>query len=183
MDYQILERAIEECGEDLDSAIRSLNQLRLESTNQNPEEAKVEGSEKEQVLNLDGTEWVELFVREMMSASDMNDAKDRASRALQALDKSIKARAGADAAMQSSLQQENSMLKQQLEATVQENSLLKRAVVTQQKRQRETEDESQELQGLRQMVSQYQEQLSDTYEATHPPILYQYARRKGPANT
>uniref|UniRef100_M4EMX1 CUE domain-containing protein n=1 Tax=Brassica campestris TaxID=3711 RepID=M4EMX1_BRACM len=159
MDYQILERAIEECGEDLDSAIRSLNQLRLESTNQNPEEAKVEGSEKEQVLNLDGTEWVELFVREMMSASDMNDAKDRASRALQALDKSIKARAGADAAMQSSLQQENSMLKQQLEATVQENSLLKRAVVTQQKRQRETEDESQELQGLRRMVSQYQEQL------------------------
>ncbi|CAN7049688.1 unnamed protein product [Brassica rapa subsp. trilocularis] len=144
---------------DLDSAIRSLNQLRLESTNQNPEEAKVEGSEKEQVLNLDGTEWVELFVREMMSASDMNNAKDRASRALQALDKSIKARAGADAAMQSSLQQENSMLKQQLEATVQENSLLKRAVVTQQKRQRETEDESQELQGLRQMVSQYQEQL------------------------
>ncbi|RID53361.1 hypothetical protein BRARA_G00761 [Brassica rapa] len=159
MDYQILERAIEECGEDLDSAIRSLNQLRLESTNQNPEEAKVEGSEKEQVLNLDGTEWVELFVREMMSASDMNDAKDRASTALEALDKSIKARAGADAAMQSSLQQENSMLKQQLEATVQENSLLKRAVVTQQKRQRETEDQSQELQGLRQMVSQYQEQL------------------------
>ncbi|CAN7127282.1 unnamed protein product [Brassica rapa subsp. narinosa] len=159
MDYQILERAIEECGEDLDSAIRSLNQLRLESTNQNPEEAKVEGSEKEQVLNLDGTEWVELFVREMMSASDMNDAKDRASRALEALEKSIKARAGADAAMQSSLQQENSMLKQQLEATVQENSLLKRAVVTQQKRQRETEDQSQELQGLRQMVSQYQEQL------------------------
>ncbi|CAF2159951.1 hypothetical protein YC2023_089822 [Brassica napus] len=133
--------------------------FRLESTNQNPEEAKVEGSEKEQVLNLDGTEWVELFVREMMSASDMNDAKDRASRALEALDKSIKARAGADAAMQSSLQQENSMLKQQLEATVQENSLLKRAVVTQQKRQRETEDQSQELQGLRQMVSQYQEQL------------------------
>ncbi|KAG2265824.1 hypothetical protein Bca4012_076830 [Brassica carinata] len=170
MDNQTLERAIEECGDDIDSAIRSLNQLRLESANQNPEpslvqeQAKVEvggggGSEKEQVLNLDGTEWVEFFVREMMSASNMNDAKDRASRALEALEKSIKARAGADAAMQSSLQQENSMLRQQLEAMVQENSLLKRAVVTQQKRQRETEDQSQELQGLRQMVSQYQEQL------------------------
>ncbi|CAN6872432.1 unnamed protein product [Brassica oleracea] len=170
MDNQTLERAIEECGDDIDSAIRSLNQLRLESANQNPEpslvqeQAKVEvggggGSEKEQVLNLESTEWVEFFVREMMSASNMNDAKDRASRALEALEKSIKARAGADAAMQSSLQQENSMLKQHLEAMVQENSLLKRAVVTQQKRQRETEDQSQELQGLRQMVSQYQEQL------------------------
>ncbi|KAF8107817.1 hypothetical protein N665_0116s0024 [Sinapis alba] len=164
MDHQILEQAIEECGDDLDSAIRSLNQLRLESANQNPEEAKVEGggggsSGKEQVLNLDGTEWIDLFVTEMMSASDMKDAKERASRALEALEKSIKARAGADAALQSSLQQENLMLRQQLEAIVQENSLLKRAVVTQQKRQRETEDQSQELQGLRQMVSQYQEQL------------------------
>ncbi|KAL0700177.1 hypothetical protein Bca4012_056299 [Brassica carinata] len=167
MDHQILERAIEECGDDLDSAIRSLNQLRLESNPESSlvqEEAKVEvgggsSGKEEQVLNLDGTEWVELFVREMMSASDMKDAKDRASRALEALEKSIKARAGSDPAMQSSLQQENLMLKQQLEAVIQENSLLKRAVVTQQKRQRETEEQSQELQGLRQMVSQYQEQL------------------------
>ncbi|CAF1928740.1 hypothetical protein HID58_066192 [Brassica napus] len=160
MDNQILERAIEECGDDLDSAIRSLNQLRLESADKNSEESKVQGgSGKEEVLNLDGTEWVELFVREMMNASDMKDAKDRASRALQALEKSIYPRAGSDAAMQSSLQQENSMLRQQLEAIVQENGLLKRAVVTQQKRQRETEDQSQELQRLRQMVTQYQEQL------------------------
>ncbi|KAF3589161.1 hypothetical protein F2Q69_00028311 [Brassica cretica] len=159
MDNQILERAIEECGDDLDSAIRSLNQLRLESADKNSEESKVKRSGKEEVLNLDGTEWVELFVREMMNASDMKDAKDRASRALQALEKSIYARAGSDAAMQSSLQQENSMLRQQLEAIVQENGLLKRAVVTQQKRQRETEDQSQELQRLRQMVTQYQEQL------------------------
>ncbi|KAF8075531.1 hypothetical protein N665_1089s0024 [Sinapis alba] len=165
MDNQILERAIEECGDDIDSAIRCLNQLRLESTYKNSdssiqEEAKVEAAQgKEEVLNMDGTEWVDLFVREMMSASDMKDAKDRAARALEALEKSINARAGADAAAQSSLQQENSMLRQQLEAIVQENSLLKRAVVTQQKRQRESEDQSQELQHLRQMVTQYQEQL------------------------
>ncbi|KAG2318946.1 hypothetical protein Bca52824_012159 [Brassica carinata] len=169
MDNQILERAIEECGDDIDSAIRCLNQLRLESTNENSEssiqeEAKVEAPQqqqlqgKEEVLNMDGTEWVDLFVREMMNASDMKDAKDRAARALEALEKS-NARAGADAARQSSLQQENSMLRQQLEAIVQENSLLKRAVVTQQKRQRESEDQSQELQHLRQMVTQYQEQL------------------------
>ncbi|CAN7034061.1 hypothetical protein IGI04_031908 [Brassica rapa subsp. trilocularis] len=170
MDHQILERAIEECGDDIDSAIRCLNQLRLESTtNKNSEsssiqeEAKVEAPQQqgkeEEVLNLDGTEWVNLFVSEMMSASDMKDAKDRAARALEALEKSINARAGADAAMQSSLQQENSMLRQQLEAIVQENGLLKRAVVMQQKRQKESDDQSQELQHLRQMVTQYQEQL------------------------
>ncbi|XP_010435375.1 PREDICTED: uncharacterized protein LOC104719211 isoform X2 [Camelina sativa] len=174
MDKQILERAIEECGDDLDSAIRCLNQLRLESANkksdQSPlviQEANVETQQQAKdevlsygepnVLNLEGTEWVELFVREMTNASDMKDAKTRAARALEALEKSINARTGA-AAMQN-LQQENMMLKQQLEAIVQENSLLKRAVVTQQKRQRESEDQSQELQHLRQLVTQYQEQL------------------------
>ncbi|KFK27867.1 hypothetical protein AALP_AA8G439400 [Arabis alpina] len=179
MDKQVLERAIEECGDDLDSAIRCLNQLRLESACKNSDsatnqssliqetnaQAQQQGSANEEVLsngepsvlNLDGTEWVELFVREMMNASDMKDAKARAARALEALEKSINARAGSEA-MQT-LQQENMMLRQQLEAIVQENSLLKRAVVTQQKRQKETEDQSQELQHLRQLVTQYQEQL------------------------
>lgn len=45
------------------------------------------------------------------------------------------------------------MLRQQLEAIVQENSLLKQAVVKQQKWQRETEDQSQELQPLRQLFT------------------------------
>nr|VDC80804.1 unnamed protein product [Brassica rapa] len=46
-----------------------------------------------------------------------------------------------------------------LTAEKQFDTLLKRAVVTQRKRQRESEDQSQELQHLRQMVTQYQEQL------------------------
>lgn len=38
---------------------------------------------------LNGAEWVDHFVREMMSASNMDDAKARASRVLEALEKSI----------------------------------------------------------------------------------------------
>lgn len=49
-------------------------------------------------LPMDGAEWVELFVREMMSASNIGDARARASRALEVLEKSICARAGAEAA-------------------------------------------------------------------------------------
>jgi hypothetical protein len=45
-----------------------------------------------------GPEWVELFVREMSNASDMDDARARASRALEALTKSIVDGAGAAAA-------------------------------------------------------------------------------------
>ncbi|KAF3513059.1 hypothetical protein F2Q69_00009017 [Brassica cretica] len=63
----------------------------LESTNQKPElslvqeEAKVAvrgrggSSGKEEVLNLDGTEWVELFNREMTNASDMKQVCSHAS--------------------------------------------------------------------------------------------------------
>ena len=47
--------------------------------------------------NNHSSEWVELFVREMTNASDIDDARARASRALEALEKSIVERAGAEA--------------------------------------------------------------------------------------
>lgn len=51
------------------------------------------------------------------------------------------------------------MLKQQLEALLQENAILKRAVSIQHERQKEFEERGQELNQLKQLVSQYQEQL------------------------
>ena len=47
--------------------------------------------------NNHSTEWVELFVREMTSSSDIDDARARASRALEAFEKSIMDRVGAEA--------------------------------------------------------------------------------------
>ena len=51
------------------------------------------------------------------------------------------------------------MLKEQMQALIQENSILKRAVSIQHERQKEFEESSQELQQLKQLVSQYQDQL------------------------
>lgn len=51
------------------------------------------------------------------------------------------------------------MLKQQLEANLQENAILKRAVSIQHERQKEFEESGHELIQLKQLVSQYQEQL------------------------
>ncbi|XP_021276032.1 uncharacterized protein LOC110410588 [Herrania umbratica] len=183
MDKQVLERALEECGDDLDSAIRSLNELRLGSADRNAAPAAdktgaaLEGNVQHQaqgvatangdvptkeqtapeVLSLDGSDWVGLFVREMLNASNIDDARARASRALEVLEKSIRVRAGAEVAQ--NFHQENRMLKEQLEALIQENTILKRAVAVQHERQKEYEDQSQELQHLKQLVSQYQEQL------------------------
>ncbi|KAI3426592.1 uncharacterized protein J3R85_009963, partial [Psidium guajava] len=142
MDKQLLERALEESGNDLDSAIRRLNELRLGSADPNlgsaldgsnvsvdvnvqlqsqggeataGEAGLTQDSSAEEALSIDGAEWVELF--------------------------------------------ENMLLKQQVEALIQENTILKRAVAIQHERQKEHELRSQELQHLKQVVSQYQEQL------------------------
>ncbi|KAK6945137.1 Ubiquitin system component CUE [Dillenia turbinata] len=179
MDRQILERALEECGSDLDSAVKSLSELCLVSADKNLGSSlgdsqaaletivqvhsqgiiahhRVTGAvEDSSSANLphDGADWVELFVQEILSASTTDDARARASRALKVFEKSIRARADAEAA------QENTMLKEQIEALVQENSILKRAVSIQHERQKEYDDTNQELQHLKQLVSQYQEQL------------------------
>ncbi|KAL6603770.1 hypothetical protein ACP70R_044131 [Stipagrostis hirtigluma subsp. patula] len=186
MDPQLLERALEASGDDLDSAIKSLNELRLESaeailsstgfqSDNGPSTAihpSVEGivpngsvdtaadlppAADNYQTNTNGSEWVELFVREMTNASDMDDARARASRALEALEKSIIQRAGVESAH--NLNKENMMLKEQLTVVLRENAVLKRAVAIQHERQKEFDDRTQEVENLKQLVLQYQEQV------------------------
>ena len=186
MDPQLLERALEASGDDLDDAIKSLKELHLMESNQanlsatgsafengpTAVQPSVEGivtsggvdtatehqpaADGQQPSNS-GPEWVDLFVREMSNASDMDDARARASRALEALTKSILEGAGAEAAQ--SLHQENMMLKEQMTAVLSQNAVLKRAVAIQHERQKEFDERSHEVQGLKQLVLQYQEQL------------------------
>lgn len=57
------------------------------------------------------------------------------------------------------------MLKEHAEAMLRENTVLKRAVAIQHERQKEYDQMNQELQHLKQLVSQYQEQVK-TLEVT-----------------
>lgn len=183
MDPQLLERALEASGDDLDFAIRSLNDLRLESAEaifsaafSEPENGlstalklTAEGNGQLDAIsgnppatdncqtNHHSSEWVELFVREMMSASDINDARARASRALEVIEKSIMERTGAEAVQ--NLHKENTMLKEQLAIALRENAVLKRGVAIQHERQKEFDDKTQEVHNLKQLILQYQEQL------------------------
>ncbi|XP_076892454.1 uncharacterized protein LOC143544185 [Bidens hawaiensis] len=176
MDKLVIERTLNQCGDDIETTIKSLTELRLVS-NENVGSTVADGSEYQVQTNtvsevaangvangeaaphqkpVDGADWVDLFVGEMMSASNIDDARTRASRALKMLEKSIYERVTTEA---HGLKQENMMMKEQLQALIQENSLLKRAVAIQHERQKEYEDRGQELHNLKQMVSQYQEQL------------------------
>lgn len=51
------------------------------------------------------------------------------------------------------------VLKEKIEVLIRENTILKKAVAIQHERQKESEDKNRELQHLKQLVSQYQEQL------------------------
>ncbi|KAI4380460.1 hypothetical protein MLD38_006650 [Melastoma candidum] len=162
MDKELLEKTLDECGDDLESAIKSLYELHLGSAdnqlNSAPDRPDMAlGTNDQSALQTSphlNAEWVELFVREMASATNMNDARARAIMALELLEKSILAGAAGEVS-----QQENVVLKHRLEALIQENSILKRAVAIQHERQKDYNDKSQELDHLRQLISQYQEQL------------------------
>ncbi|KAL2465524.1 Ubiquitin system component Cue protein [Abeliophyllum distichum] len=176
MDKQSLEKALEVSGDDLDSAIKRLYELRLSTAASKAEVTQNVGAlfstqgivanndetaSREELsagpdFPVDGADWVELLIREMMSASNVEDGKVRVSRVLKALENSICARATAEA---SQSLQENVVLKQELEVLIQENVILKRAVGIQHERQKEFEESGQELHQLKQLVSQYQEQL------------------------
>ncbi|XP_042004315.1 uncharacterized protein LOC121753179 isoform X2 [Salvia splendens] len=171
MERQFLEKALEESGDDLDSAIKRLNELRLCTAESVPGvsqeiNAQVANSETSAVREessggssfpASGAEWVELLVGQVLNASNVEDAKARVSKALEALEKSICANATEEAAR--SFQKDKVMLKQHLEAVIQENTVLKRAVSIQHERQKEFEEMGQEMQKLKELVSQYQEQV------------------------
>ncbi|KAH9315181.1 hypothetical protein KI387_023808 [Taxus chinensis] len=187
MDEQHLQAALESCGNDLASAIKSLNELQLGSQERDSSSCgnipdstvgsdlhpstqanqgihlHVEGpiinnniGGSATAVPASGSDWVELLLQEMQNASDMDDARIRASRALEALENAVVSRTGS---IVENLQKENMLLKQQVEGLFRDNGILKRAVTIQHERQKEHEERGRELHNLKQLLSQYQEQL------------------------
>ncbi|KAI3766248.1 hypothetical protein L2E82_16301 [Cichorium intybus] len=165
MDKQLLEKALEESGNDLDSAIKSLNELCLGHVDVNSSSVTLSNAANEEYVTLQnssphennpktGVEWVELFVTEMMNATSVDDARCRAMRMLESLEKSLTQHSGAQ-----TLHKENMVIKEQIEVLVRENTILKRAVTIQHERQKDYEESTQEVQHLKQLLSMYQEQL------------------------
>ncbi|CAA3032098.1 uncharacterized protein LOC111391791 isoform X2 [Olea europaea subsp. europaea] len=120
MDSQLLEKVLEESGNNLDAAIKSLQGLRATPTV--GDAVLLEDSQVQNNLPVDGAEWVELVVKEMMSATSLDDARFRATRVLESLEKSISARAGAEAS-QNFLKVNNYALTMHLRLAQQSNSM------------------------------------------------------------
>ncbi|KAI3910130.1 hypothetical protein MKW98_014515 [Papaver atlanticum] len=130
---------------DLDEINSSFKRLRtsekksIEDENQDTGVSTIEDAAEfsQHALRQDGlpkncSGLVELFVRDITSASTMDDAKAHASKLLEVLRKSIRFDASMEVAVNT--QQENVMLKQQSKKLLQENAALKRAVNIQNER-------------------------------------------------
>ncbi|XP_042051884.1 uncharacterized protein LOC121797204 [Salvia splendens] len=184
LEVQLLEKAMEESVEDLDLAIKKLNEfcrghvndkIGTRSAEENATMEKVASQtsgdsvplQESQTQNnplADGAEWVDLFVREMMNATSIDDARFRAASILENLEKAISSKASVEAAQ--SFHKENLRLKEHIEFLLRDNAILKRAVAIQHERQKENDEKSLEVQHVKQLLAQHQEQLR-TLEANN----------------
>ncbi|KAJ6413155.1 hypothetical protein OIU84_006039 [Salix udensis] len=95
----------------------------------------------------------------MTSATSVDDAKSRAGRVLEMLQKVIGDQVTAEAAK--SFETENYALKERAEALCEENGVLKRAVVIQHEMLKEGEEKEKELKQYKGMVEQFSGEGSD----------------------
>ncbi|CAM0147984.1 unnamed protein product [Urochloa decumbens] len=164
---KFIEKALEEGGNNFDLATKYLLNLHAQSAecdaahgyqspdgmtteDQVPTEDSVPWPEN---LPSSSTQWSEVLMNEMSCASNTDDAKARASKVLEFFQSRICAEA------LQNFQKENSIYKEQFEAVIRENAILKKAFAIQHERQKEQDERSQELQQLKQLVVQYQEKV------------------------
>ncbi|XP_078444950.1 uncharacterized protein LOC144714136 isoform X1 [Wolffia australiana] len=101
----------------------------------------------------EGSSWVDILVHEMMEASDWSDVRARVSKVLLGFESHIINHST------SPDQMETASLKEHLQCLLRDNQILKRAVGIQHERNLELEEKSKEVQHLRHVISQYQEQV------------------------
>ena len=170
MEEQAVEKVLEASNNDLDYAIKSLNLLRLSSSQQasagdadqhaadpfsrRPDQHQAEATPSP--VQTEGGKWVELLVSEMMNATDLDSARARAMCTLEAFEKTVMSRSSA---VIEEIQKENVSLKEQNRGLMHDNQILKRAVAIQHERQQDHEGRALELQQVKQLLAQYQEQV------------------------
>ncbi|GMI71325.1 hypothetical protein like AT5G02510 [Hibiscus trionum] len=101
---------------------------------------------------VDSPKWTDLFVQEMASAMNMDDAKVRAARILEAFEGSVVANKRAAEEI------EHASLEEHFRSLLDNNQILRRAVAIQHERNVEQEGKEREVQQLKLTLNQYIEQ-------------------------
>ncbi|XP_020588633.1 uncharacterized protein LOC110030315 [Phalaenopsis equestris] len=181
MDREVVETVLNSHDHKIDDAIKSLHALCLRdnsirgepvigSSEFESKENGIEGVKDAQIPELNGevihnvesdsksreihgSSWVDVLVQEMMNASDLSDVRCRTMKILESFEQMVVAHSNA------SKEQEIASLKEQLQCLLRDNQILRRAVAIQHERNLELEEKAKEVQQLKNIISQYQEQL------------------------
>ncbi|XP_078444951.1 uncharacterized protein LOC144714136 isoform X2 [Wolffia australiana] len=179
MDRKVVETVLNSHDQKIDDAINSLHSLclgEISAPSEIPssiplsisEDQPVEATVHTQIQDIhknntqtnlgpesipEGSSWVDILVHEMMEASDWSDVRARVSKVLLGFESHIINHST------SPDQMETASLKEHLQCLLRDNQILKRAVGIQHERNLELEEKSKEVQHLRHVISQYQEQV------------------------
>lgn len=181
MDTKILESILNSHDNNINDAIKNLHTLCLGETsdrdtpvftnsephsNENGREGVINAQNPEvkaevlpnvesnfELKETHGSSWIDIFVQEMMNASDWDDVRSRAMKILESFEQMIVAYST------SSKEQEIRSLKEQLQCLLRDNQILKRAVSIQHAHNSAFEEKFKEVQQLKNIISQYQEQV------------------------
>ncbi|CAN6845900.1 unnamed protein product [Brassica oleracea] len=156
----VLVKALEEHGNDLCAAMRSLHSEKKAEELANKEFHAVAGgtfTADSDNHPASGDDWVALLIREVTQSTGIDDAKVRAAKVLEALEQALSSRAREEA--WKIFQAEKVAVQQQVEDLMKDNTVLKRAVAIQHERQKAFEDANQQLELLKQVIPQYQEKI------------------------
>ncbi|KAL5710918.1 hypothetical protein ACHQM5_021426 [Ranunculus cassubicifolius] len=183
MDPELVESVLNTHNHKVDDAIDSLHALSLGNEPRNHDSmvtaynSDISGAESSQSTEhkveeipenniapqsgntVDGSSWVDLFVQEMMNASDMDDARARAARILEVFERSVVENSKVPDERMIMEQQELASLKENLHSLLRDNQILKRAVSIQHERTLEHEGNMKDVEQLKLVINQYQEQL------------------------
>ncbi|TVU08281.1 hypothetical protein EJB05_41679 [Eragrostis curvula] len=152
-DPQILRHYFEASGNVLDAAITAFKDHMANHASSGNRANHATSSEVDVpavAIPTNGSEWAELIVKEMSSASDLVDAKKRAFRMLEMFEKST---------VKVGPIQEHKIVKQMLGSLLHQNGVLKRAFLIQHNRLKDYEEMMQERSQFKQIIEKYQEQI------------------------
>mmetsp|Transcript_34111 Transcript_34111/g.96671 ORF Transcript_34111/g.96671 Transcript_34111/m.96671 type:complete len:312 (-) Transcript_34111:132-1067(-) len=181
MDQKVISNVLDECGGNIEAAIKRLEDLQLlEDSQCTNEEAAAEASAAaavaaaataeqppiDQVSPPTGAaaaeapptarsaaEWVQVVVSEMSSATDMDDAQARAARVLQSFEAQVQS------AERQAASKELAALHAQVAELARGNTILKKAVQIQNTRMQDLADKEAQLAALQQALAQQQEKI------------------------
>ncbi|KQK16752.1 hypothetical protein BRADI_1g30390v3 [Brachypodium distachyon] len=179
-DPQLLQGYYEASGNVLDAAIRGFKDYLASGLATTSDDAASSGVKSDvPAINTptNGSEWAELVVKEMYSAKNLVDAKDRAFRILELFDKSTANCNTPDE--KHKMHEEHKILKQMLGGLLHQNGVLKRAFLIQHNRLKDYQNMVQERSQFKEIVDKYQQQIKALEDRNYALSFYLEQSKQG----